>query len=69
MASEAPKYKSQPPLSFGLLLSPELAASVLEKGPAADSPEVTKAVSIDTGFYLFFTLGLTSALKCEVVVT
>lgn len=36
--SEAPKYKAQPPISFGLLLRPELAASVLERGPPADSP-------------------------------
>uniref|UniRef100_A0A8C3GAH7 Nucleolar protein 6 n=1 Tax=Cyclopterus lumpus TaxID=8103 RepID=A0A8C3GAH7_CYCLU len=36
--SEAPKHRAQPPLAFGLLLSPELAASVLERGPAADSP-------------------------------
>ncbi|XP_008286956.1 nucleolar protein 6 [Stegastes partitus] len=36
---EAPKYKAQPPLSFGLLLRPELAASVLERGPPADSPK------------------------------
>ncbi|KAM6944800.1 nucleolar protein 6 [Lycodopsis pacificus] len=36
--SEAPKHKAQPPLSFGLLLNPELAASVLERGPAANSP-------------------------------
>ena len=37
--SEAPKYKAQPPLSFGLLLRPELAATVLERGPPADSPQ------------------------------
>lgn len=36
---EAPKHKSQPPLSFGLLLRPELATSVLERGPPADSPK------------------------------
>ncbi|KAJ0041623.1 hypothetical protein NL108_010458, partial [Boleophthalmus pectinirostris] len=35
--NEAPKYRDQPPLSFGLLLKPELAASVLERGPPADS--------------------------------
>uniref|UniRef100_A0A4W6G8X9 Nucleolar protein 6 n=1 Tax=Lates calcarifer TaxID=8187 RepID=A0A4W6G8X9_LATCA len=34
--SEAPKHKAQPPLSFGMLLRPELAASVLERGPPAD---------------------------------
>lgn len=39
---EAPKYKDQPPLSFGLLLRPELAASVLERGPSADSPEAAE---------------------------
>ncbi|KAF6725205.1 Nucleolar protein 6 [Oryzias melastigma] len=39
---EAPKYKAQPPLSFGLLLKPELAASVLEKGPAADNPKAVE---------------------------
>lgn len=38
--NEAPKYKSQPPLSFGLLLNPELSPSVLERGPPADSPKV-----------------------------
>lgn len=38
--NEAPKYKSQPPLSFGLLLNPELSTSVLERGPPADSPKV-----------------------------
>ncbi|KAL6114361.1 nol6 [Pungitius sinensis] len=40
--SEAPKHKAQPPLSFGLLLSPELAASALEKGPSADSPKAAE---------------------------
>lgn len=40
--SEAPKYKDQPPLSFGLLLNPELAASVLERGPPADSPKAAE---------------------------
>ncbi|CAL1615889.1 unnamed protein product [Knipowitschia caucasica] len=37
--NDAPKYKDQPPLSFGLLLKPDLAASVLERGPPADSPK------------------------------
>uniref|UniRef100_A0A7N8YJ63 Nucleolar protein 6 n=1 Tax=Mastacembelus armatus TaxID=205130 RepID=A0A7N8YJ63_9TELE len=37
--SEAPKHRAQPPISFGLLLNPELAASVLERGPPADSPK------------------------------
>ncbi|XP_060762939.1 nucleolar protein 6 [Neoarius graeffei] len=36
---EPPMHKDQPPLSFGLLLNHEHALSVLEKGPAADSPE------------------------------
>lgn len=40
--NEAPKYKDQPPLSFGLLLKPELAASVLERGPPADSPKAAE---------------------------
>uniref|UniRef100_A0A3Q3VZY5 Nucleolar protein 6 n=1 Tax=Mola mola TaxID=94237 RepID=A0A3Q3VZY5_MOLML len=40
--NEAPKYKSQPPLSFGLLLNPELAVSVLERGPSADSPKAAE---------------------------
>lgn len=40
MESDAPKHKAQPPLSFGLLLNPELATSVLERGPSADSPKV-----------------------------
>lgn len=39
--SEAPKYKAHPPLSFGLLLRPELSSSVLERGPPADNPKVT----------------------------
>lgn len=43
--SEAPKHKDQPPLSFGLLLNPELAASALERGPAADSTTVTAPLS------------------------
>ncbi|XP_062310472.1 nucleolar protein 6 [Osmerus eperlanus] len=40
--SEAPKHKTQPPLSFGLLLVPEHAASVLERGPSADSPQAVE---------------------------
>lgn len=44
--SEAPKHKAQPPLSFGLLLRPELAFSVLERGPPADSPKVTSPLSL-----------------------
>lgn len=41
--SEPPKYKAHPPLSFGLLLRPELSASVLERGPPADNPKVTSS--------------------------
>lgn len=40
--NEAPKYKAQPPVSFGLLLRTELAASVLERGPSADSPKAAE---------------------------
>ncbi|XP_070820091.1 nucleolar protein 6 [Chaetodon trifascialis] len=40
--SEAPKHKAHPPLSFSLLLRPELAASVLERGPPADSPKAAE---------------------------
>uniref|UniRef100_A0A3B3HT41 Nucleolar protein 6 n=1 Tax=Oryzias latipes TaxID=8090 RepID=A0A3B3HT41_ORYLA len=40
--SDAPKYKAQPPLSFGLLLQPELASCILEKGPAADNPKAVE---------------------------
>lgn len=40
--NEAPKHKGQPPLSFGLLLRPDLAASVLERGPPADSPKAAE---------------------------
>ncbi|XP_061117793.1 nucleolar protein 6 isoform X2 [Conger conger] len=40
--SEPPKYKDQPPLSFGLLLNPECTASMLEKGPPADSPKAVE---------------------------
>ncbi|KAE8292305.1 Nucleolar protein 6 [Larimichthys crocea] len=40
--SEAPKHKAQPPLSFGLLLKPDLATSVLERGPPADSPKAAE---------------------------
>ncbi|XP_061528233.1 nucleolar protein 6 [Phycodurus eques] len=39
LESEPPKHKAQPPLTFGLLLWPELATSVLERGPPADSPK------------------------------
>ncbi|XP_037536415.1 nucleolar protein 6 [Nematolebias whitei] len=40
--SEAPKYKAHPPLSFGLLLRPELSSSVLERGPPADNPKAAE---------------------------
>ncbi|KAF7651428.1 hypothetical protein LDENG_00111260 [Lucifuga dentata] len=40
--SEAPRHKAQSPLSFGLILRPELAASVLERGPPADNPKAAE---------------------------
>ncbi|XP_056275390.1 nucleolar protein 6-like [Pseudoliparis swirei] len=40
--SEAPKHKDQPPLAFGLRFNPELAFSVLERGPAAESPKAAE---------------------------
>ncbi|XP_030633851.1 nucleolar protein 6 [Chanos chanos] len=40
--SEPPKHKDQAPLSFGLLLTPEHAHSVLERGPPADSPQAAE---------------------------
>ncbi|XP_069043565.1 nucleolar protein 6 [Lepisosteus oculatus] len=39
---DPPKHKDQPALSFGLLLNPELNAAVLERGPAADSPQAVE---------------------------
>ncbi|XP_077378233.1 nucleolar protein 6 isoform X2 [Festucalex cinctus] len=42
LESEPPKYKAQPPLTFGLLLRPELATSVLERGPPADGPKAAE---------------------------
>ncbi|XP_077418497.1 nucleolar protein 6 isoform X2 [Vanacampus margaritifer] len=42
LESEPPKYKAQPPLTFGLLLRPELAMSLLERGPPADSPKAAE---------------------------
>nr|XP_057926598.1 nucleolar protein 6 [Doryrhamphus excisus] len=42
LESDPPKHKSQPPLSFGLLFQPELATSVLERGPPADSPKAAE---------------------------
>lgn len=49
--NEAPKYKSQPPLSFGLLLNPELSTSVLERGPPADSPKVFPTFPLSSVYY------------------
>ncbi|XP_053336445.1 nucleolar protein 6 [Clarias gariepinus] len=40
--SEPPMHKDQPPVSIGLLLNYERALSVLERGPAADSPEAAE---------------------------
>ncbi|XP_077571803.1 nucleolar protein 6 [Stigmatopora nigra] len=40
--SEPPKYKAQPPITFGLLLQSEFATSALERGPPADSPEAAE---------------------------
>ncbi|XP_059910266.1 nucleolar protein 6 [Gadus macrocephalus] len=40
--AEPPKHKAQPPLSFGLILRPDYAASVLERGPPADSPKAAE---------------------------
>ncbi|XP_068616860.1 nucleolar protein 6 [Brachionichthys hirsutus] len=40
--SDAPKHKAQPPLSFGLLLRPDVATSVLERGPPADGPKAAE---------------------------
>ncbi|KAL0979774.1 hypothetical protein UPYG_G00189470 [Umbra pygmaea] len=34
---DAPQHKDQPPVSFGLLLNPDQAATLLERGPPADS--------------------------------
>nr|XP_015217491.1 PREDICTED: nucleolar protein 6 [Lepisosteus oculatus] len=42
LSSDPPKHKDQPALSFGLLLNPELNAAVLERGPAADSPQAVE---------------------------
>ncbi|XP_028852070.1 nucleolar protein 6 [Denticeps clupeoides] len=39
---DPPKHMNQPPLSFGLLLQPEHATSVLERGPPADSPKAAE---------------------------
>ncbi|KAK0147285.1 Nucleolar protein 6 [Merluccius polli] len=40
--AEPPKHKTQPPLSFGLILRPEYATSALERGPPADSPKAAE---------------------------
>nr|XP_048705772.1 nucleolar protein 6 isoform X4 [Caretta caretta] len=39
ISAEPPKHKDAGHLSFGLLLTPEFATSILEKGPEADRPE------------------------------
>uniref|UniRef100_A0ACB8EP53 Nucleolar protein 6 n=1 Tax=Sphaerodactylus townsendi TaxID=933632 RepID=A0ACB8EP53_9SAUR len=40
--ADPPKHKDSGSLSFGLLLSPDFATSVLEKGPEADRPEAVE---------------------------
>ncbi|XP_077202495.1 nucleolar protein 6 [Paroedura picta] len=40
--AEPPKHKDIGSLSFGLLLSPDFAVSILEKGPEADCPEAAE---------------------------
>uniref|UniRef100_A0A8C8S5Z8 Nucleolar protein 6 n=1 Tax=Pelusios castaneus TaxID=367368 RepID=A0A8C8S5Z8_9SAUR len=42
ISAEPPKHKDAGHLSFGLLLTPEFAASILEKGPEADQPEAAE---------------------------
>ncbi|XP_067386974.1 nucleolar protein 6 isoform X2 [Emydura macquarii macquarii] len=42
ICAEPPKHKDAGHLSFGLLLTPEFAASILEKGPEADRPEAAE---------------------------
>ncbi|XP_048851490.1 nucleolar protein 6 isoform X2 [Brienomyrus brachyistius] len=42
VVTEPPKHKDLGSLSFGLLLNPELSASVLERGPPADSAEAVE---------------------------
>lgn len=58
LEDEPPKHKAQLPLTFGLLLRPELATSVLERGPPADSPQVPTSVLIydveDRGPFILF---------------
>ena len=44
--AEPPKHKDVGSLTFGLLFVPEFAASTLEKGPQADSPEVRGALLV-----------------------
>lgn len=40
ITSDPPDYESSEPAQVGLLLNPEFAFSVLDKGPPAESPEV-----------------------------
>ncbi|EMP32511.1 Nucleolar protein 6 [Chelonia mydas] len=42
ISAEPPKHKDAGHLSFGLLLTPEFATSILEKGPEADRPEAAE---------------------------
>ncbi|XP_008164588.2 nucleolar protein 6 isoform X1 [Chrysemys picta bellii] len=42
ISAEPPKHKDAGHLSFGLLLTPEFAAGILEKGPEADRPEAAE---------------------------
>nr|XP_042706650.1 nucleolar protein 6 isoform X1 [Chrysemys picta bellii] len=42
ISAEPPKHRDAGHLSFGLLLTPEFAASILEKGPEADRPEAAE---------------------------
>lgn len=46
--AEPPKHKDVGPLTFGLLFVPEFAASMLEKGPQADHPEVRGALLVQS---------------------
>lgn len=42
--NESPPTKDVMTLTFGLLLNPEAAMSMVDKGPSADSPEVSNNV-------------------------
>uniref|UniRef100_A0A8C3SMZ3 Nucleolar protein 6 n=1 Tax=Chelydra serpentina TaxID=8475 RepID=A0A8C3SMZ3_CHESE len=42
ISAEPPKHKDAGHLSFGLLLTPAFAASILERGPEADRPEAAE---------------------------